>query len=123
MAYRQGSFWTDNEEYELLEEIKNNISEDIICSNHGRTIGAIRSRLKKIAVGMYYKNKNLEDIIRNTRLSEREIIESIVSHQEKQSCEKKTNTEEELQLLRKTVELLQKHIEILEIKINKILLK
>lgn len=49
--YQQiGTKWTDEEDNKLIEEFKNGKSVTELASIHGRTRGAIRSRLRKLGV-------------------------------------------------------------------------
>lgn len=49
--YQQiGAKWTDEEDNKLIEEFKNGKSVTELASIHGRTKGAIRSRLRKLGV-------------------------------------------------------------------------
>ena len=49
--YQQiGTKWTDEEDNKLIEEFKNGKSVTELASIHGRTKGAIRSRLRKLGV-------------------------------------------------------------------------
>ena len=77
-----GQKWTDNEENILLEELNTNIDINIIAQNHNRTTGGINSRCREIAYKLYLKKVPMEEIIKNTKLSE-DII--------KQTIEKKQN--------------------------------
>jgi len=60
--------WDDVEETQLLEEIKNNINIELIAKKHNRTIGAIKSRVDKIALTLYKKNYDIESICNITKL-------------------------------------------------------
>lgn len=42
---RKGKRWTDNEDKELLEEVKNGETVDMISFKHKRTLGAVKSRI------------------------------------------------------------------------------
>ena len=129
---RKGFIWTDDEESQLLAEIKRDISYDDICTNHKRTIGGIKSRLKMIAVRMYYEKKEMKEIMQTTRLNEFQVTEALEKYKQKMKQSFETKKSEgsndvvikndtmvkELELIRKSIELLQKHIEILEMKID-----
>jgi len=43
-----GKKWTQEEYIQLIEELKNNISIDIICDNHKRNINGIKYAINKI---------------------------------------------------------------------------
>lgn len=72
-----GQKWNNEEESMLLEEINNNTDIEIIAQKHGRTIGGITSRLRKIAYEMYLNNISIEEIIKLTKL-EHNCIEQII---------------------------------------------
>jgi Glu-tRNA(Gln) amidotransferase subunit E-like FAD-binding protein len=65
--------WTYNEEKQLLSEVKEEISIEEISEIHSRTIGAITSRLKKIAQREYNKGKNIYEVLSLTNLTEDDI--------------------------------------------------
>jgi len=68
-----GRKWTDEEEDRLLEELDKNIDIDTIAENHSRTTGGINSRCNVIAYKMYLNNIDVEEIIKRTKLSKKEI--------------------------------------------------
>jgi hypothetical protein len=68
-----GRKWTDEEEDILLEELDKNIDIDTIAENHSRTTGGINSRCNVIAYKMYLNNIDVEEIIKKTKLSKKEI--------------------------------------------------
>ena len=68
-----GRKWTDEEEDRLLEELDKNIDIDTIAENHNRTTGGINSRCNVIAYKMYLNNIDVEEIIKRTKLSKKEI--------------------------------------------------
>jgi hypothetical protein len=68
-----GRKWTDEEEDRLLEELDKDIDIDTIAENHNRTTGGINSRCNVIAYKMYLNNIDVEEIIKRTKLSKKEI--------------------------------------------------
>ena len=90
-----GQKWTDNEETQLLEELKQNIDIETISQKHNRTIGGINSRRRVIAYNMHLKNISLEEIIEQTKLDFECITETIKRRQtvkqKKNKRDKKTN--------------------------------
>ena len=72
-----GQKWTDEEEEELLQQIKENMDIENISIIHKRTIGGITSRLGEIAYKMYLKKSNIDDIIEKTKLDENYIRQII----------------------------------------------
>ena len=72
-----GQKWTDKEEEELLQQIKENMDIENISVIHKRTVGGIISRLGEIAYKMYLKKSNIRDIIEKTKLDENYIRQII----------------------------------------------
>jgi len=72
-----GQKWTDKEEEELLQQIKENMDIENISVIHKRTVGGITSRLGEIAYKMYLKKSNIDDIIEKTKLDENYIRQII----------------------------------------------
>jgi predicted nucleic acid-binding Zn-ribbon protein len=73
-----GCKWTEAEEQELLENIKQNIGIEEIAKKHGRTQGAITARLEVIAIRLYNDNMfDIEHIEDLTGLSEKTIKDAI----------------------------------------------
>ena len=85
-----GQKWSDDEELLLLEELNNNIDIEIIAQKHNRTIGGINSRRQEIAYKMYLKNVSIEEIIRQTKLDNNYIEETIKKRQNNNSNKIKT---------------------------------
>ena len=104
-----GRKWTDIEEMELLENIRNHLDFDEIAKKHSRTRGAITARLEVIAIRMYEENRyDTEHIEEATRLNERSIREAIErKNKNKSKYETKfsdtTNTNIEISNLKKEV--------------------
>jgi hypothetical protein len=76
-----GQKWTDKEEEELLQQIKENMDIENISIIHKRTIGGITARLGEIAYKMYLKKSNIDDIIEKTKLNE-DYIRQIIDKKE-----------------------------------------
>lgn len=73
-----GSKWTDTEEKTLLDKIKNNLDIEEIAKKHGRTQGAISTRLEVIAMRMYEENRyDAEYIEELTKMNESRIQDAI----------------------------------------------
>jgi hypothetical protein len=72
-----GQKWTDKEEEELLQQIKENMDIENISVIHKRTVGGITSRLGEIAYKMYLKKSNIHNIIEKTKLDENYIRQII----------------------------------------------
>ena len=85
-----GQKWSDDEEILLLEELNNNIDIEIIAQKHNRTIGGINSRRREIAYKMYLKNVSIKEIIRQTKLDNNSIEETIKKRQNNNSKKIKT---------------------------------
>lgn len=75
---RCGDKWCDYEDNGLLYSLQKNLKIGQIAYKHHRTIGAINSRIKKIAKDMIKKNENIEDIMDATKLS-KETIQQLIN--------------------------------------------
>ena len=85
-----GQKWNDEEEELLLQELNDNIDIEIIAQKHNRTIGGINSRRREIAYKMYLKNVSINEIIRQTKLDNNSIEETINKRQNNNSKKIKT---------------------------------
>ena len=85
-----GQKWNDEEETLLLQELNDNIDISIIAQKHNRTIGGINSRRREIAYKMYLKNVSIDEIIRQTKLDNNSIEETIKKRQNNNSKKIKT---------------------------------
>ena len=85
-----GQKWNDEEEALLLQELNDNIDIEIIAQKHNRTIGGINSRRREIAYKMYLKNVSIDEIIRQTKLDNNSIEETIKKRQNNNSKKIKT---------------------------------
>ena len=71
---RHGAYWSEGEVSALLQAIKTNDSMTVITNRHGRTEGAIRSMLRKIASTYHFRDKlPIHQIQELTGLSEKTI--------------------------------------------------
>ena len=70
--------WTAEEEKKLLDNLKTLSIKDT-ASEHKRTDGGIRQRLKKIAIEMHNNNKSVKEISKLTKLTEEAINKAIES--------------------------------------------
>ncbi|AYV77951.1 MAG: DEAD/SNF2-like helicase [Edafosvirus sp.] len=68
--------WDEDEEKQLLKQIKSESISDI-ATDHKRTDGAIRSRLRHIAYQLHVKGKTVPEIMEITRLSKEKVTELI----------------------------------------------
>jgi hypothetical protein len=81
MISRAGQIWHNNEINQLLSSIKNKKSIYDISIDHGRTIGAINARRKKIAINYWFNyKKSIDEINRLTGLTKIEIEDEIKRH-------------------------------------------
>lgn len=83
---RIGEAWTSEEETTILSKLAQQIPLQDIANDHGRTIGSIQSRLKKISVEMVQKQIPFEQIQTITSITKKEIEDYI---EKKKSYEKK----------------------------------
>lgn len=85
-----GQKWNDEEEALLLQELNDNIDIETIAQKHNRTLGGINSRRREIAYKMYLKNVSIDEIIRQTKLDNNSIEETIKKKQNNNSKKIKT---------------------------------
>lgn len=85
-----GQKWNDEEEALLLQELSNNIDIETIAQKHNRTIGGINCRRREIAYKMYLQNVSIDAIIRQTKLDNNSIEETIKKRQNNNSKKIKT---------------------------------
>jgi len=85
-----GQKWNDEEEALLLHELNDNIDIETIAQKHNRTLGGINSRRREIAYKMYLKNVSIDEIIRQTKLDNNSIEETIKKKQNNNSKKIKT---------------------------------
>ncbi len=83
-----GQKWNDEEEALLLQDLNDNIDIEIIAQKHNGTIGGINSRRREIAYKMYLKNVSIDEIIRQTKLDNNSIEETIKKRQNNNSKKK-----------------------------------
>jgi len=77
-----GKPWADEEVVQLLTEIQKNLTHAEIAEIHKRTTGSVLQRLKSIAADYHFNdNRPIEQIIKYTGLSQREIQEAIAKRQ------------------------------------------
>jgi hypothetical protein len=89
---RYGHPWNLEEENKLLNLIKEKKNIEYIADSHKRTTGAIKARLKYIAVKLFNDDENIDKIKTITNLSENVILESIEKFKSKKLQSKENVT-------------------------------
>lgn len=89
---RYGHPWDLEEENKLLNLIKEKKNIEYIADSHKRTTGAIKARLKYIAVKLFNDDENIDKIKTITNLSENIILESIEKFKSKKLQSKENVT-------------------------------
>lgn len=89
---RYGHPWDLEEENKLLNLIKQKKNIEYIADSHKRTTGAIKARLKYIAVKLFNDDENIDKIKTITNLSENVILESIEKFKSKKLQSKENVT-------------------------------
>jgi poly(A) polymerase Pap1 len=89
---RYGHPWDLEEENKLLNLIKEKKNIEYIADSHKRTTGAIKVRLKYIAVKLFNDNENIDKIKTITNLSEDVILKSIEKFKNKKLQSKENVT-------------------------------
>ena len=85
-----GQKWNEEEKALLLQELNDNIDIETKAQKHNRTLGGINSRRREIAYKMYLKNVSIDEIIRQTKLDNNSIEETIKKKQNNNSKKIKT---------------------------------
>jgi len=76
-----GAKWTKDEEDKLLEYLAQDFTIKTIAQLHQRTPGSITARRKLMAYHMHLENKSMLEIIDKTKLSEKQILDTIQKNQ------------------------------------------
>jgi hypothetical protein len=104
-----GTFWTKQEENNLLESIKENKSIDQISKDHKRSKGAIYGKLQQIATKMHNDGKSKDEIKKELKYLNDGMIEM--------ATKKKTypvkNNNDEIQEIKKTLDEIKRDLSIL----------
>jgi hypothetical protein len=113
-----GFKWSDEEEKQLLEEIKKGMKYTDIAILHNRTEGAISSRLRHIAYKLYLNNTTLDDISYMTKIEKKD-IEYIIKQRSNMSNKKRykehiLTKNEDISTETSTTETLTKELNILK---------
>ena len=72
-----GKKWTPEEENMLIQRLQENMTIKYIANVHQRTTGSITARRKQIAYNMHQEQSSIQDIIDITKLTEKQILETI----------------------------------------------
>ena len=72
-----GKKWTPEEENMLIQRLQENMTIKYIATVHQRTTGSITARRKQIAYNMHQEQSSIQDIIDITKLTEKQILETI----------------------------------------------
>lgn len=111
-----GKRWSDSEETQLLQEIKEGESIESISKKHQRNIGGIKARLADIAFKMYLSGKSQEDITQTVGISD---MDEIIK-EKKLLIRKRIITKEcDINKIQKDIRELENELRLLEIKIIK----
>jgi hypothetical protein len=117
-----GKKWSNDEETQLLKELKKKIDVKKIALLHDRTEGGIISRCKEIAYNMYIKNESMENIMKITKLDIETINKTIKiknillekNKNNKNNKEIKNNIHNEITSIKNTIEEYKSRLEIQE---------
>ena len=69
--------WTQEEDEKLLHALDTNMSISEISKVHERTLGAINSRVRRLAYLMYLNNESENEILRKTKITKRTLTNAI----------------------------------------------
>ena len=84
---KHGKKWSKEEDNQLLQDLKSDITLDDISKKHERTLSSIKLRMEKHAVDMYKDKVDIKQIEKLTRLKN---IEKLASKYEMKDVEKKS---------------------------------
>lgn len=113
--------WTEEDESNLLEHLKNGLTKEEIANLFKRSNGSITSRCRKIAKQLYIDGYTENEIIEKTKITNEE-LEKIVTFVDKQnqnnnkhkttkkSIIKQSDNYEDIQFLKGEVSLLRKEM-------------
>ena len=93
--------WSNQEEEQLINEINEGLDDEEIAKRHQRSLGAIKIRVKKIAVRLYDKGEDLESIKQNLRIEPNEVLEQ---KKVEENQKKPPTTDKKLLLIRKKLQ-------------------
>lgn len=108
-----GKKWSKSDEKILLEKIKEGKKVVLIANEMGRTRGSISARLNKIALEMYEKNIQLDEIEKITRIQQQKIMEL---HKKKDIENSDNSTEQPKNVCKNEIQ--NKIIKVIPISIN-----
>jgi len=123
---RNGFKWSDQEKYDLLQELKSSMTIEDIASKHHRPVKVIAGKRDIIAKQMYTNNKNLKDICRDMRLSDSElavIINKCESTKKKRAGSKKVCKNTDSEVVISTTELIENSAIVVSESVEEVLLK
>ena len=101
---RLGQPWKEDEVVKLLTSIQKKTSIEEIAKEHDRTVGGIRSYIRKLAVDYHIHDKRtMEEIQTYTGLTKEQIEDAIQKHEVKEARKKET-TEHTVEKKIKTTE-------------------
>ena len=96
---RLGVKWTEEEEIDLINKLKDNNTIEEISRQHDRTTGGIISRIKIIAYKLIKEGKSIDYIKNITKLSEEE-IKTIKTEKELELSQKRKIKETEIKQIK-----------------------
>lgn len=99
-----GKKWTDEETRILLTSIRLKKPIGEIAIEHGRTIGAIEARQRKLAADYWYNDKRpIDQIMKFTGLTEEQVNEAIHRRSAKYTANSNIREPEVVSLLKKEI--------------------
>ena len=91
---RKGKKWTEEEEIQLLKEVRKKKTIEEMSQLHSRTIGGIKSRLREFAYRYFCDERPIDEICILTGLEKEDVLETITRREaaEEYKKEKKEQT-------------------------------
>ena len=111
LPFKAGKKWTEDEDDMLLQELYNNMDIDSIAKAHNRTVGSISARQETISYKMHLKKTPIDEIVKKTKLSEKQVTDMIAKKetydvQRKEKKEKKEIREKKPRKIKQDVNLI-----------------
>jgi len=98
-----GAPWSEEEENQLLKELKELDIEEI-AEIHNRTKGGINSRRKVIANRMYSENISIEEIMEKTKLNKKEIDKYVIKSEDIKNITKTNTSKNKINRMKSEIE-------------------
>ena len=93
--------WSSQEEEQLINEINERLDDEEIAKRHQRSLGAIKIRIRKMAVRLYDRGEDLESIKSKLKIEPDEVLEQ---KKVEENQKKPPTTDKKLLLVKKKLQ-------------------